>query len=120
VTTTITVRGADTLARTARAAARDLADLRAVNAAVARRIAAAANPPRRSGRLAASITPSSTATEAVVSSGLVYAPVQEYGWAAHGIEGRHFLQTAFDTQRAATVGAYDDAVNDAVRQIKGA
>jgi phage gpG-like protein len=116
---TIELRGADRLARTLAGAADDLRNLTAANRAAADGIARAAHPPRRSGRLASSITTSATATAATVGSSLVYAPVIEYGWAAHGIEATRFLTTAAENRKTATVGIYEDAVNDAVGSVKG-
>jgi len=116
---TIEVRGADRLARTARAAARDLRDLAAANRRVADGIMRAARPPRRTGRLAASLTPSATATEATVSSPLVYAPVIEFGWPGHNIEATHFLADALDARYGPTVAIYADTVDQALAQVKG-
>lgn len=95
-------------------------DLTAANRAGAERIAAAASPPRKSGRLAASIQVTGAGpTEATVGSGLIYAPVIEYGWRAHGIEGRHFLASAADGQTTAVVDGYYRAVDGALAHVKG-
>ena len=120
MTTGITIRGADRLARTTAAAADDIERLTAVNRKVADGIKAAANPPRRSGRLAGSLTAEATAGEATVSSGLVYAGVIEHGWAAHGISATNFLTEAARAKESASVKLYSDAVDDALKGVKGA
>ena len=117
---TVKVDGADTFARTARRAAAELRDLSDANAKIAAGIARAANPPRRSGRLAASLTPSATASDAEVSSSLVYAGVIEGGWYAHGIEATRFLETAATGQQSPALDAYMAAVNDALAGVRGA
>jgi hypothetical protein len=116
----VEVKGAARLGRTARAAAAELRNLTAVNRAAATRIRNATSPPVRTGRLAASIQVLDAGpAEATVGSSLVYAPVIESGWAAHGIEARHFLQHAADSQSTACVGDYFAAVDDALAGVKG-
>ena len=116
---TVTVQGADRLAATLHAAADDLADMGAVHAAVGSLIAARVHPPRLTGRLAGSIRASSSAREVVVGSNLVYAPVQEYGWPAHGIRATRFLASAFAGSINTATDRYADAVADAIRDVKG-
>ncbi|HKE75222.1 MAG TPA: hypothetical protein VKB57_16490 [Acidimicrobiales bacterium] len=116
----ITVEGADRLARTLQKAADDLADWTPVHGKVARMIAAATQPPSRSGALKASIRGTGTATEAVVGSSLVYAPVIEFGWPRRNIRPRRFLTSAFDSHRDQAVSMYSDAVADTIGHVKGA
>lgn len=117
---TVQVRGADTLARTAAAAADDLRDLAQVNRAAASAVASAARPPRRTGRLAASIgVQDVSATEATVGTSIVYGAVIEYGWPAHGIEARYYLADAADASWQTVQNLYADAVDDAIRHVKG-
>lgn len=117
---TIEVRGADRLTRTSYAAAKDVEDLTSVHQSVASGIKQAARPPRLTGRLAASITTEASATEATVSSGLVYAPVIEFGWPRHGIEATHFLTNALNARYAEIVNDYYDHVDGALADVKGA
>jgi hypothetical protein len=115
----VTVEGADRLRRTLGTAGRKITKLAAANADVALGIVGAARPPRRTGRLAGSLSASSSDDEAVVSSGLVYAPVIEYGWAGHGIEATRFLRNAEESRRAATLKRYDRHCDDTVKTVKG-
>lgn len=116
----IEVDGAGRLARTLEQAADELDDLTSTNLQAAGAIARAVRPPVLTGALAASITPTATRTEAVIGSGLVYAPVQEYGSAGHNIRARRYMRAAFDAQQAATVTRYTTAVAAAVAGVKGA
>lgn len=115
-----TVEGADTLARTLSTAADTLADMSATNAAVAAMLAGRVNPPRRTGRLAASIHPSSDATTATVGTSLVYAPVHEYGWPRRHIRARRYLSAAFTRSVTDAQRAYERAAAAAVAKVKGA
>jgi hypothetical protein len=115
------VDGADTLARTCRAAADDLEDMAAAHAAAGRLVQQRARgyAPKASGALAQSIVADASGTEVAVSSPLIYAGVQEYGWAAHNISAQPFLQPAMadvDT----VLKPYEAAVDKAVAQIRGA
>jgi len=108
----VRLEGADTLARTLAAAARDLEDLTATNRQVAAGIAAAANPPRLTGRLAASIRPTATATTAAVDVSVRYAGFVE---ARTG-----FLAAAVATREAASLDLYAQAVDAALATVRGA
>ncbi len=108
----LTVKGADTLARTLGEAARALEDLTATNQRIASGIVTAATPPIRTGRLAASIRPSATATEAVVDVSVRYAGFVE---ARTG-----FLAAAVATREAASLDLYADAVDAALANVRGA
>jgi phage gpG-like protein len=108
---TLTVKGADTLARTLAAAGRELADLTATNARIAAGIVTAARPPIRTGRLASSITPSATSTDAVVDVSVRYAGFVE---ARTG-----FLASAVAAREAASVDLYADALDAACATVRG-
>jgi phage gpG-like protein len=116
---TIEVRGADRLAVTLAAAARDLERQPAVQQRMAERVRNSARPPRRTGRLAASLTASATDTEATVSSSLVYAPVIERGWAGHNITATWFLSDALRAEQAAVVDLEADHIDTTLGQVKG-
>ena len=116
----VEVRGARNLSRTAGGAAREFRDLTDPNRAAAQRVAAAARPPRRTGRLAASIGVTDVSpTEAVVGSALVYAPVIEFGWAVHGIEARGFLADAANAAWGDVQNVYADEVDRTLATVKG-
>ena len=114
------VRGADRLARTAADAGRELRDLSRTNRAVAEGVRASASPPRLTGALAASLTVTSSTTEADVTSGLPYAGVIEYGWARHNIEPSMFLTSAATGRDPASIDLYQRAVDAALAGVKGA
>jgi hypothetical protein len=112
MTAGLTVKGADTLARTLGDAARALEDLTATNQRIASGIVTAARPPVLTGALAASIRPSATATEAVVDVSVRYAGFVE---ARTG-----FLAAAVATREAASLDLYADAVDAALSNVRGA
>jgi phage gpG-like protein len=121
----ITVQGADVLARTLQSAGRQLQDWSSVNAAAAARVAqdAASRAPRRTGRLAASIRPSSDKTSGLIAAGgggIAYAKVQEYGNPRHNIAAQPYLRPAFADLRDALIGMYDDHMKQTLGQVKGA
>lgn len=85
--------------------------------AIARDIAA--NAPRRSGRLAGSARGEVTGRRAVASIGrgaIAYAGVQNYGWPARGISGRHFLERAEEAARPLAVRQLEDSINREIRK----
>jgi hypothetical protein len=89
----------------------DLADLREVNLAAARTVAAAATPraPRRSGMLAASTRPGATRTTGVVRAGgarVPYAGVVHWGWPARHIPAQPWLTQAAEATEPVWVGHY--------------
>ena len=108
----VTIEGADTFARTLAAAAAQLEDLTATNGRIAAGIVTAANPPRLTGAMAASIRPSATASEAVVDVSVRYAGFVE---ARTG-----FLAAAVATREAASLDLYLEAVDAALANVRGA
>lgn len=125
----VQVDGADTIARTMRAAAGAIADLSATNAKVATSIgnAAAARAPRRTGRLAASGRPTSTGTEAVLSFGVVHASPINFGVGPrrglrgpHNITATRFATEAAEQTQPAWLGTYQDRVQSVLDQVRGA
>jgi phage gpG-like protein len=89
----VQVIGGARLAATLAAAAAQLDHLDGATTATSRQVAqrAGGRAPKRSGRLASSLRPSHTGSEAVVGSGVVYAGVQHYGWPARNIRAHPFL-----------------------------
>jgi hypothetical protein len=111
VTAGIEVKGADRLAATMGDAARELRAMAATNRAVASAILAAAHPPIATGRLAGSLTAEGTDTEATVSSGLIYAPIQE--------RRRGFLASALSSTEPKAVALHLAHVNEALAGVEG-
>ena len=93
----VKVDGMRRLRRELKAAGLDLADLREVNLSAARTVAQAAQPPRRTGRLAGSVRPGASRTAGVVRAGgalVPYAGPIHWGWPKHNIEPQPFLVDA--------------------------
>lgn len=125
----VRVEGADTLARTLRSAVRAIGDLSQTNTKVAAGIGVAASQraPRRTGRLAASGRPSGTATEAVLTFGVVHAsPIQWGVGPRRGLRGPHNISpTRFATEAAADtqpvwLDTYTERVQSVLDQVRGA
>jgi hypothetical protein len=108
----VTIEGADRLASTLASAANDLVAMAATNRAVADALLSSAHPPVLTGRLAASLTPEGTDTEASLSTSLVYAPKQER---RHG-----FLAAALAAQESRVVSMHLGHVNDCLASVRGA
>ena len=122
MTNSVKVRGAAEVARTLRAAADDLRHLDAVNRAAGDLVGRSAQrgAPRRTGRLAASIRVTAGPDRvAVATTGVVYAGVQEGGWARHGITGRHYMRNALQANQDAVLGLYEQAAAAATEQVRG-
>lgn len=75
--------------------------------------------PKLSGRLAGSVRASHTGTEAIASSGLIYAPVIHDGWAGHNIAANPFLRTAAEDSEQVILPAYRKALNRVLSKVKG-
>ena len=117
------VIGADRLARTLRDVGRGLEqDLGPEQDAGARRLAASAGgrAPRRSGRLASSVTGHGTPEAMVVESRLPYAGVQEWGWPARNIRATHYLGEAYRAERAGLVDTLAGGVRRLLARVRGA
>jgi phage gpG-like protein len=118
----VDVVGADRLAATLAAAAHKIGDLSKPLTEGAKRIwlRARSNAPRRTGRLAGSIHAQQSRSEALVGSGLIYAPVIHNGWPAHHIRANPFLADAFGQEQQAVVAGFADRVVNAIGTVKGA
>jgi phage gpG-like protein len=93
----VTVQGARELRGAMRKAGLDMGEMKAVHARVGLLVAQSTTPPRRSGRLAASIRSTGQAGAAVVRAGgakVPYAGVIEYGWPSRNISAQPYLRTA--------------------------
>lgn len=102
-------------------ASADLAHLERAATATGRLIdqRAGGAAPKRTGRLASSLVASASGSDARVSSGLVYAGVQHYGWAAHGITAHPFLVPAAEASTPLWRQFYVADVNRALDQVHG-
>lgn len=117
------VEGAARLRRDLARAGVDLNDLKAVHRQVAALVAAAADPPRRSGRLAASVRPGATRRAAIVRAGgarVPYAGPIHWGWPKRGIKARPFIAAAAQDTEAQWYGLFLAAVEDIIEQVQGA
>lgn len=117
----VQVIGADRLARTLLAAAEDLTHLDAATAKTSRAIQTRARTrtPKVSGRLASSLSATSTGTEAAVSSGVVYSAVIHYGWPGHNIRANPFLVPTAEETVPVWSAFFADDVARVVGQVKG-
>lgn len=118
----VTVVGDTRLRATLAVAAERLDNLETAGQAATRMIESAASSaaPKRTGRLAGSIRAAVEGSEASVSSGLIYAGVQHYGWAAHGISAHPFLIPVAERLQPVWVRAYEAEVRQTLEVVKGA
>lgn len=95
---TVSVSGAESVARGLGTLAGRLSDLAPAFQALGTRLVRTAVPltPVKSARLVNSLTPIATADTGGLRSDLVYAGVQSYGWPAHNIRAHGFMQAARD------------------------
>lgn len=121
---TVKVEGAKELRRTLKQAGADMADFAEANAEAGRIVAAAAPPwiQSRSGRLAGSIRPGKSKTQAVIRAGgarIPYAGVTEWGWPARHIRPHPFLTTAAVATESTWTEAYFRRLEAIVAKVKG-
>ena len=120
----VEVEGAARLRRTLRAAGADLEQLRAAHAAAAAIAteAAANRAPVRSGTLAATVRGSGTKTAGIVRAGFArvpYAGPIHWGWPARSITAQPFIVEAAQDTEPSWIRVYEQAVDQALKQIKG-
>lgn len=119
------VRGARRLRRDLKRAGDDLEELKATHARVAAIVAATATStaPRRSGRLAATVRPAGTKTQAVIRAGYArvpYANPIHWGWPRRGIRANPWLSEAAQTTEPAWYRAYALHVDQLLNRVEGA
>ena len=120
----VKVEGAAQLRRTLRRAGLDLTDLKASHAQ-AGQIAAAggqASAPRITGRLASTIRSTGTNTGATIRAGYArvpYAGPVHWGWPGHNISPNPFLTEGAQATEPDWVAVYQDAIDEALNQVKG-
>jgi hypothetical protein len=119
----ITIRGHENLARTLRRAGADIGQMRAANDQAGGAIVKHARIlcPVKTGRLQGSIRskPLRGGVTVVASEGLVYGPVQHWGWPAHNIRATLFLTKGFVQARSEVNRAYQEETRKAMAQVKG-
>lgn len=118
----VEVIGDKALSATLAIAAHRLGDMSGPGRAAASTVygSARSRTPVRTGRLAGSLTRAVSDTEAVVSSGLVYAPVIHFGWRRHHIRPHPFLYSALDDTEPVVVRGYETRVQQVLAGVHGA
>ena len=117
-----TIRGADTVARTLQQAGRSLDDLSRANQDAANIIAPAARAraPRVSGALAGATQPAWTNTRAGIQNVLPYFGPIHYGWPERNIAAQPFADEATVATERQWMAVYQQAVQHACDEVKGA
>ena len=120
----IRIEGQRELRKSLRQAGDDLEDLKAAHKAAAEVAAGGAKPlvPVRTGRLADTIRPGGTKTQAVIRAGkkaVPYAGPIHWGWAARGIEPSPFLADGAKNTEPQWVELFYEALDKALKKVKG-
>jgi phage gpG-like protein len=118
----VVVVGADRLQATLRRAARDVGHMDRAAASVGSQVTrdARGRAPKRTGRLARSITPRVVAPDVEIGSTLVYAGVIHNGWPRHNISAQPFLADTLAADQPRIVATYAADVDRALDNVKGA
>lgn len=118
----VTVVGDTRVRATLAAAAAHLDHLEAAHQSASRLVLQRSRgaAPKRTGRLARSLSASSKGDEARVATGLVYAGVIHYGWAAHGISAHPYLVPVAEASQPIWIQAYKAEVITTANMVKGA
>lgn len=123
--TVLRVEGAPRLRSTLRKAGSDLQELKDAHKEVGAIVEAAgkAKSPRQSGELAGTVRHSGTKTTAVIRAGGAkkgrHAQVIHWGWPGHNITANPFLTDAAKQTEPRWREVYEDAVEQALNNIKG-
>ena len=122
---TVRVRGVNRLARTLRAAGRDLDQMKDAHSKAARYVAgaSAAAAPKRTGALAASVRGSNAARKATVRAGgaaVPYAGPIHWGWPARHIAAQPFISDTAQATEPVWVRMYEADLRRILRSVKGA
>lgn len=115
--TRIEVHGARELAAAMRAAGVALSDLNEANQAAGSVVLSAANPPRRSGKLAASGRVGRARSRARVTYSKVYAPPVHWGWPRRHIDPNPWLSIAAKVTEPAWQAIYLGALQDVADKV---
>jgi phage gpG-like protein len=116
----VTIQGTETLARTMDEAGDELARLTDSHRQVAALIVRAMRPPRRTGRLQASIRPVPDQTAAQIEATAPYAAVIEFGWRAHNIRPQPYFVKAISSTSSRWEDIYRQGVQQVLDTVKGA
>ena len=118
----VRVTGLDRLVTGLRAAGAELADMPAANRAAGALVAraAAARAPKRSGRLASSITADPHKGGVSIDSTLPYAGPVHWGWPARRIKPNTFLVDAARATESTWTDTYTEATQAALDKVAGA
>jgi len=120
----IRVKGAEQLARSLRRSGQELSDLRASGARAGELLVQRARVycPVKTGRLQGSIHVFSVRGGVTIqaSKGIVYGPVQHWGWPAHNIRATLFMTKALAETRSQVVRIYEEGVQDTMDKVTGA
>jgi hypothetical protein len=121
VTGRVELVGGATFARTLRAFGDELGQLTAAHTAAGSEVArlASARARRRTGALASSFAVAVTDAGPEIGSPLVYAGVQEFGWARHRITPSYALTSALGDSAPAVTDVYHAAVDAALSNVRG-
>lgn len=120
------VIGGRNLRRTLAKAGVDLTELKATNAKVAGIVATRGRglaPVGPTGRLAGSVRPSGTKTQAVVRAGFArvpYAGPIHWGWPKRNIEAQPFLSEAATATEPTWQDVYMTFIDKVINQVEGA
>ena len=116
------VTGVSEVSRTLEKAGATLEDMTAANRAAAAIFTpvARARAPHDTGALAGATQPAATKTQAGVENHLPYFGPIHYGWPAHNIEANPFVDRAVEDTVDQWLRVYEDAVQHACDQVKGA
>lgn len=117
-TAQIRVTGARELTRAMRAAGVELDDLKDANIAVGSIVLAAAQPPRRTGALAASGRVARARARARVTYSKPYAAPIHWGWPARHITANPWLSRAAQSTEATWLSTYLAALERIVANIQ--
>jgi hypothetical protein len=115
----IRVRGLSKTVRALERAGADAQDMKVLMHEIGMLVVRAADPPVLTGRLAGTIRAGRGKTKAVVRAGgarAPYAGVLEYGWPAHNIAPREYLQRALQSERTDILRALDGGLDDILRK----
>jgi phage gpG-like protein len=118
----VKVEGATRLAATLAQAGREIAHLDAANARVGADVASAARgrAPKRTGRLARSVTGRAGPNNTVEIVGtVVYAGVIHNGWPRHGIRANPFIADVVTGRSDQIVNQYRDETEKILSHVKG-
>lgn len=118
----VRVEGARELRKTLRKAGVDVADLKRANAEAAAYVATASfgSARHKSGRMAGASKGNRAVGRAVVSNRLIYAPIQHWGWAGHGISADPWLSETAQRTEPTWLNFFMANLEQILDQIQGA